>query len=57
MAAYLVMLQGTKPVQTAVNGCQEEEQELRACLNSADWDTFGGVNSCLDIPFCEGSAD
>lgn len=50
MPAYLRMLKGPKPVQTAVRGCQKEDQELQACLNSAGWDTFGGVNKCFDIP-------
>lgn len=52
--AYLRMLRGTKPVQTAVKGCQKEDRELRACLNSAGRDTFGGANNCFDILYCEG---
>lgn len=55
MPAYLRMLRGTKPVQTAVKGCQKADQELQACLNSAGPDTFGGANNCFDILFCEGS--
>lgn len=54
MPAYLRMLKGTKPVRTAVKGCQKSDQELQACLNSAGRDKLGGVNNCFDIPFCEG---